>query len=153
MKKYITILSVGVLLSTVACAQEHSDEKVPEAVKTAFSQKFPAAKKVSWDMESATEWEAEFKLEGNEYSANFLADGTWQETEHEINKADIPEAIKQTLAKDFAGFKIEEAEISETAQGSVYEVAVEKGEEEWELVFDPNGKLIEKKTIEEDDED
>ncbi|SFB52481.1 PepSY-like domain-containing protein [Algoriphagus aquimarinus] len=153
MNKYLTILSIGVLLSTGACAQEQSGEEVPEAVKAAFSQKFPTAKKVSWDMESATEWEAEFKLEGNEYSANFLADGTWQETEHEIKKADIPEAIKQTLAQDFAGFKIEEAEISEKADGSVYELAVEKGEEEWELVFDINGKLIEKKAIEEDDED
>ncbi|WP_339868969.1 PepSY-like domain-containing protein [uncultured Algoriphagus sp.] len=153
MNKYLTILSIGVLLSAGACAQEHSDEEVPDAVKTAFSQKFPTAKKVSWDMESATEWEAEFKLEGNEYSANFLADGTWQETEYEIKKADIPEAIKQTLTQDFAGFKIEEAEISEKADGSVYELAVEKGEEEWELVFDINGKLIEKKAIEEGDED
>lgn len=77
MNKYLTIVSIGLLLSTGACASEHSDLEVPEAVKTAFSQKFPAAKKVSWDMESASEWEAEFKLEGNEYSANFLTDGTW----------------------------------------------------------------------------
>ena len=152
MKKYLTILSIGVLLSAAACAQEHSEKEVPAAVKTAFSQKFPAAKKVRWDMESATEWEAEFKQEGNEYSANFLTDGTWQETEHEIKTTEIPESIKQILAQDFAGFKIEEAEISEKSDASVYEVAVEKGEEEWELVFDTNGKLLEKKAIEEDDE-
>ncbi|MDI1324385.1 MAG: PepSY-like domain-containing protein [Algoriphagus sp.] len=153
MKKYLTILSVSVMLSTGACAQEHSDEEIPEAVKTAFSQKFYAAKKVSWDMESTTEWEAEFKLDGKDYSANFLTDGTWQETEHEIKKADLPEAIKQALAGDFAGYEIEEAEISEKANGSVYELAVEKGEEEWELVFDINGKLIEKKAIEAGNED
>lgn len=153
MDKYLTILSIGVLLSAGACAQEHSEKEVPAAVKTAFSQKFPAVKKVSWDMESATEWEAEFKLDGKEYSANFLTDGSWQETEHEIKIAEIPEAIKQTLAQDFAGFKIEEAEISEKADGRSYEVAVEKGEEEWELVFDVYGKLIEKKAIAEDDED
>lgn len=153
MNKYLTILSVSIMLSTGACAQEHSDEEIPETVKTAFSQKFPAAKKVSWGMESATEWEAEFKLDGKEYSANFLTDGTWHETEHEIKKVDIPEAIRQTLAKDFAGYEIEEAEISEKSNGSVYELAVEKGEEEWELVFDISGKLIEKKAIEEEDED
>ncbi len=45
-------------------------------------------------------------------------------------KADIPEAIKQTLAQDFDGYEIEEAEISEKADGSAYELAVEKGEEE-----------------------
>lgn len=153
MNKYLTIMTIGFMLSASACAQKHSEEEVPEVVKTAFSQKFPAAKKVSWDMESSTEWEAEFKQDGKEYSANFLADGKWQETEHEINKADIPEAIKQTLAQDFVGYEIEEAEISEKSGGSVYELMVEKGEEEWELVFDAGGKLIEKKAIQEDDED
>jgi uncharacterized membrane protein YkoI len=153
MNKSLTILSIGILLSAGACAQGHSEKDVPVAVKSAFSQKFPDAKKVSWDMESATEWEAEFKLDGKEYSANFLTDGTWQETEHEIKTTEIPESIKQILAQDFAGFKIEEAEISEKSDASVYEVAVEKGEEEWELVFDTNGKLLEKKAIEEDDED
>lgn len=98
-------------------------------------------------MESATEWEAEFKQNGKEYSANFSTDGTWQETEHEIKAVEIPEAIKQTLAQDFSGFKIDDAEISEKKDGSVYEFAVEKGDEEWELVFDINGKLLEKKAI------
>ncbi|MFC5624212.1 PepSY-like domain-containing protein [Algoriphagus winogradskyi] len=153
MQKYFTILSIGLLLSAGVCAQEHTENEVPSAVKNAFFQKFPKAKKVNWDMESATEWEAEFNQDGKEYSANFLTGGTWQETEHEIKTTEIPEAIKQTLAQDFAGFKIEEAEISEKADGSVYEVAVEKGEEEWELVFDLEEKLLEKKAIEEDDED
>jgi hypothetical protein len=111
-------------------------------VKTAFSQKFPTAKKVNWDLESGTEWEAEFKQGGKEYAASFSVNGTWQETEQDLKKADLPEAIKQILAKDFDGFKIEEAEISRTSEGSVCEVTVEKGAEDWELVFDANGKLI-----------
>ena len=153
MNKYLTILTIGSLFSASACAQEYSEKDVPAAVKTAFSQKFPTAKKVNWDLESATEWEAEFKQAGTEYSANFLTDGTWQETEHEIKKSDVPEAIKQAFAKDFSGYELEKVEISETAGGSVYELAVEKGEEEWELVFDAHGLLIEKKAIEENDED
>jgi hypothetical protein len=51
------------------------------------------------------------------------------------------------------GYEIEEAEIFEKADGSVYELAVEKGEEERALVFDINGKLIEKKAIEASNED
>jgi hypothetical protein len=81
-------------------------------------------------IEDEKEWEAEFKLEGKEYSANFLTNGTWKETEYEIKKSDIPEAIKQTLAQDFDGYNMEEAELSETAEGKHYEVAVEKGEVE-----------------------
>ncbi|OOG76470.1 PepSY-like domain-containing protein [Algoriphagus sp. A40] len=147
MEKYLTILSIGVMLSASVCAREPSEKEVPAAVKTAFSQKFPASKKVNWNMESATEWEAEFKQDGKEYSANFSTGGTWQETEHEIKAAEIPEAIKQTLAQNFAGFKIDEAEISEKKDGSVYELAVEKGDEEWECVFNINGKLLAKTAI------
>jgi uncharacterized membrane protein YkoI len=153
MNKYLVTAAIGLLFSASAFAQESSEKAIPVAVKTAFSQKFPTAKKVNWDLESATEWEAEFKQDGKEYSVSFSLDGTWLKTEQEIKKSDLPEVIKQTLAKDFDGFRIEEAEISQTPEGSVYEVKVEKGEEEWELVFDANGKLIEKKAIEEDDED
>lgn len=152
MKNFLVILSTGVLLSTSACAQENSEKDVPETVKTAFTQKFPSAKKVSWEMESPSEWEAEFKLDGKEYSSNFSTEGIWKETEHEIKTSEIPDLILNILEKDFAGFKIEEAELSETSETSLYEIAVEKGEEEWELVFDANGKLIEKIAIEEDED-
>ena len=54
------------------------------------------------------------------------------------------------MNSDFKGYKIEEAEISETITGSVYEFELEKGEEELEVVLDFNGKLIKKELIEED---
>lgn len=53
MGKYLTILPISVLFSGGACTQGHSEKDVPEAVKTAFLQKFPAAKKVNWGQESA----------------------------------------------------------------------------------------------------
>jgi hypothetical protein len=129
------------------------NNEVPQKVKAAFTMKFPTVKKVKWDKESDTEWEAEFKIKGVEYSANFLEDGTWQETEHEIKKSDIPENIKNILNSDFKGYKIEEAEISEAITGSVYEFELEKGEEELEVVLDFNGKLIKKELVKEDDID
>ena len=50
-------------------------------------------------------------MNGQEYSANFSSDEIWMETEHEINKKDIPAAVKQTLDSKFNGYDIEEAEI------------------------------------------
>ena len=121
MNKYLATVSVGLLLSASVFAQELARKAIPAAVKNAFSQKFPTAKKVNWDLESATEWEAEFKQGGKEYATNLSVNGTWQETEQNLKNADLPEAIKQTLAKEFDKFKIEEAEISQTSEGSVYE--------------------------------
>jgi uncharacterized membrane protein YkoI len=125
-----------------ACAQTAKD--VPAKVTAAFSEKFPDAKKVKWDKENDQEWEVEFKMNGKEYSANFNVGGMWMETEYEISKKDIPAAVQQTLDTDFAGYKIEEAEISETADGAVYEFEIEKDKLEMEVVISPAGEVVKK---------
>jgi len=139
-----SLIILVVLLSTMvfsACGQK-SD--VPAKVITAFTKKFPDAKKVSWDKENASEWEAEFKMNGKEYSANFDTDGNWKETEFEIEKSEIPSSVKSTLDKDFNGYKIEEAEISETANGKFYEFELEKGKTDIDVAILPDGKLVKK---------
>lgn len=148
----MTILLLGlVMVFSQACAQSKSN--APEKVKSAFSQKFPTAKKVKWDKENATEWEAEFKMNREEYSANFTSDGTWKETEHEIEKSDIPAAVKQTLDQEFAGYDMEEAEVSETADGKVYEFALEKDETDLEVAISTEGIVVKRDVKNEEDEE
>jgi len=137
-------------ISFTACAQKSN---VPENVNKAFTQKFPDAKSIKWDKENETEWEAEFKLNGEEYSANYSTDGVWKETEHEIEKSAIPANVKQTLDTEFAGYKIEEAEISETAKGKVYEFALEKGKTEMEVAISPDGQVVKKEVKTEEKEE
>ncbi len=135
------------VFSFSACGQ---NKDVPAKVKTAFEQKFPTAQKVKWDKENETEWEAEFKMNGEEYSANFTTAGQWMETEYEIEKSAIPQAVKQTLDTKFAGYDIEEAEISETTNGRVYEFAIEKGDSEMEVAISPDGKVVKKEVKKEE---
>lgn len=144
-----------VLLSTMALTACGQKKDVPTKVKTTFNQKFPNATRVNWDKENATEWEAEFKMDGKKYSANFDNEGNWKEIEYKISKTDIPSVVKSTLDNDFNGYKIEEAEISETAEGKVYEFELEKGKSNLELAISPDGKLVKKeeKKEEENDED
>ena len=75
MKK--VILSTAFLLGTLVLSygQKSNSMKVPDAVQSAFKTKFPEATKVEWEKESTNEWEAEFKWNGNEYSANFNSAG------------------------------------------------------------------------------
>lgn len=137
-------------ISINACAQKTT---APENVVKAFAQKFPDAKSVKWDKENDTEWEAEFKLKGVEYSANYSTEGVWKETEHEIETSAIPANVKQTLDTEFAGYKIEEAEISETAEGSVYEFELEKDKTNMEVAVSPDGKVVKKEVKTEKDEE
>ncbi len=91
MKKYSMILAAMFMaISFTACSQSN----VPAAVKTAFSKKFPTVKKVDWDKEGKTQWEAEFELNEKDMSANFDLQGNWKETETDIEEDEVPALIK-----------------------------------------------------------
>lgn len=148
MNKSLLIFAT-VAISFTACSQHH---QAPEQVVNAFNNKFPDIKKVEWKMEDDKSWEAEFKLNGEEYSAVFDLDGNWLETEHELKKADIPAFVLMTLAEQYDGYKLEEAELVEKPTGTLYEVSMEKGETTIELLIDMNGKVVEQSTTEEDND-
>ena len=147
----LTLTAVGLALLLVhAC---DVDKKVPEKVKTSFAQKFPDAKNIEWAMENDTEWEAEFTMNGVEYSSNFTVDGEWTETEFEIKITELPEAVQIVLNSNYSDYNIEGIESSETKEGVVYEIALEKGENNVELSISKDGVILNKVTVEENEED
>lgn len=150
MKKLKIILGTFLAFTMFAFA---SGDQVPQKVKDAFTKKFPTATKVKWDKENATEWEAEFKMDNTEYSANFLEDGTWKETEHAIDDKEIPKNVKSALMSAFPGYKIKESELSETKDVMLYEFEIKKGESEIEVALDKTGKVVKKETKKENDEE
>ncbi|MCB9222587.1 MAG: PepSY-like domain-containing protein [Crocinitomicaceae bacterium] len=153
MKKVMMILGCAGLLMTQSCAQEHANTNVPETVKDAFTAKFPNVSKADWEMENDDEWEAEFKQNGTDYSAKFALDGRWLETEYKIKASQLPAEVSATLDRDFSGYKIEKAEVAETPDGEVYEIEIEKGESDMEVVIDGSGKVIKKEMKEDKDEE
>jgi len=151
MKTSVLIITTVLLISFSACGQ--SEKNVPANVTTAFAQKFPDASKVKWGKESDKEWEAEFKMNKKDYSANFDNSGAWTETEYKITTKEIPAAVKATLDKEFAGYKVAEPEVSETPEGKVFEFALSKGTEKIEAAIDVAGKVLTKKPVKKEEED
>lgn len=148
------MIVMAILVTGFAQAQKLKESEVPKAVKDSFDKRFDNAKGVEWSKESETEFEAEFKNAGKEQSANFDQAGKWLVTETEIKKTDLPQAVQVAIAKEFAGYKIEEAEKVETAnEGTQYEVAVEKDELNYEVVFSSAGKVLKKEDKKEKDDD
>ncbi|MBK7385133.1 MAG: PepSY-like domain-containing protein [Flavobacteriales bacterium] len=143
-----TLLALAVTAS--ACAQKPATIVVPEAVKAAFAEQFPKAEGTAWEMESKTEYEAGFKMGGMKYSAVFTAEGKWMETEHKIKTDALPETVKKAIATNYADHKVEGAEQVERADGTFYEVDLEKGETEIEVLFNADGKVMKTKVEEED---
>jgi hypothetical protein len=150
--KKLKISSVMILaLAMLSC--EANNKQPSAAVKAAFEKKFVSATDVEWEMETDTEWEAEFELDGNDYSANFSVEGVWMETEYEIDEADVPTAVKAALESYFAGYMIEEVEVTETVTGKAYEFALEKGVTDLEVVISPRGEVLKNEIIREGEVD
>ncbi len=149
MRKTIIALFTG-LLALMACAQNTNP---PKAVSSAFSEKFGTVKGLKWDQEEANEWEAEFKMNGTEMSASFDQSGTWLETETEIKEKDLPENIMNAVNAQFEGWEIEEAEKIEKPDFKGYELAIEKDENEKEILVSKDGQITVKKEESEDMED
>ncbi len=140
MKKLILSIVVLAFVSLSISAQK--SKNVPENIKKAFNQKFAKATDVKWGMENKTEWEAEFKLDGKEISANYDLQGKWLETEYKITIEEIPTIIKSSIEKNNAGCKIKSADVSETPKAKVYEVMILKGKKSVEVIMDEKGKVV-----------
>jgi len=151
MKKMIVI--VAVLLTVNGYAQKVKEAEVPKAVVESFNKNFPGAKAEKWEKEEGR-YEAEFDWKKTEASADFSDDGKLLETEQEIKTSALPTSINEYIAKNYAGYKITDASKITEASGNVkYEAEVEKGKEEFDLIFDSTGSFIEKAEEKKEDKD
>ena len=147
MKKSIFII-VALAFGLFACAQTP-----PKSVTVNFAKKFTGTTKVKWDQEEENEWEAEFKMNGNQMSASFDNAGKWLETEKELKKSDLPEAVQNAFNTNYSGYKIDEVAEIEKPDFKGYELGIKKGDEKLEILVSPEGKIVSKKELNEEDED
>jgi hypothetical protein len=139
MRKNFPFLLLCVFIITTACAQKI---KVPPAVTTAFNNKYPDAMDVKWGKESAKEYEAEFKLNGNNVSANFGADGAWVETETVMKVTGLPAAVVDAIKKNYPGAVITTAEkLEEPGDKLLYETVIKVNGKKKTLELNADGSL------------
>ena len=152
--KKLFILTICMAFFRIYCVQAQEKSKkveVPAAVKSAFEVNYPKAEKVNWGVEKPGEFEAEFVLNSVKSSALFDSKGQFLESENEIKESELPQVIKATISKDFVGYKFDEVEKSTNAKGvTIYEMEASKDKEKYEISFDVNGKLLNKKVVKEE---
>lgn len=148
MKTLIIGMSLLIALSFNACKQE----KVPVKVKSAFSQKYPEAKNVDWDMEEDGEWEAGFNMNGDKMSASFDQNGQWLETETEMDRDKLPEAVDSTLSSHFKGYNVEEVEYLESPEGKGFEIQLKGDGNDLEVLIGKDGQILKQEAREENEE-
>jgi hypothetical protein len=142
-------------LSANAIAQEEKEmtqKDLPPAVLQAFEKAFPKAVITGVGREEIMGFEIESKDGNIQRNLVYLPDGNLFETEEACDAKALPDAIQKTIAKAYPKGEIEKAE--KITRGSVveYEVEIEAGEQENEVVLDPAGMVIKADKINEEDE-
>lgn len=139
MKNVFIVLTMAITAGLSANCQ---GLKVPEAVKNAFTAKYPDATNVKWGKENAKEYEAEFKLNNNSVSANFGMDGSWVETESVIPVTDLPAAVTNAINTKYPGASITLAEKTEQPGNKVlFEVSFKVDGKKKSIELNPDGTV------------
>jgi hypothetical protein len=150
MKKVIIVLMIG-SMSIAAIAQETDKEEknekqitVPALVKESFAKDFPNVKEVSWSDEDS-DFEAEFKLDNAFCSANYDTNGHRKELETTIKNEQLPKSALDYIGKNYSNYKlIEAAKITNDKNIVIFEAELGLNGESFDLIFDTNGKFLEK---------
>lgn len=139
MKKLCTLLFTFLVICVASC-QEKSDEKVPLSVKANFESKYPGEDDPDWHLDDHGYWEANFKIDGEKYRADFEYNGLWIETENSIKKSELPDAIQEAIKRDYPDEEITEVErVKHHSKGLFYDVEFKKKGKNMDIEYRENG--------------
>src|SRR5450755_566705 len=137
MKKFlICVLFLSGTVTSIVVGQDLKSKDVPEAVKTAFAQKYPDTKKVSWEKEKGN-FEANWGgKSGEDNSVVFTPSANFVEIVVAIPINQFPASVAPYVNKNYHGVKITEAgKVTNAAGKQMYEAEI-KGKD---LIFDEHG--------------
>ncbi len=135
MKRTISMIAIAITITTGTFAQKINADKVPVTVKSAFAKEYTEATSVKWDKEKS-DYEASFKMKGEDLSVLFSSEGKVIETEKGIAVTELPTSVQTALK----GKKIKEAAII-IKNGKTYYEAEVGGKDH---LFDAQGKAVDK---------
>ena len=140
MKKLILSTAIGcVLVSGSLMAQTIKSSQVPAATVKALMQKYPAAKKITWEKEDGN-YEANWGgKSGEDMSVVFSSTGVFVEQLQAIPTSALPAGVTKYVQTHYKGAKIIEADKLTDAKGTLMYEAEIKGKG---LVFDEKGNFL-----------
>ncbi|PKV50213.1 putative PepSY-like beta-lactamase-inhibitor [Aquimarina sp. MAR_2010_214] len=130
------------MLLTISCSSV-AQKKVPTAVEKSFKEKYPDENDPDWHKDKNGYYESNFKIKGKHYRADFDSSGKWIETERNIKKKKLPNAVKEKIERDFDDYKIIEIEeVDHHLKGRFYDVEFKINGKKQDIEFNKNGKII-----------
>ena len=142
--KNLKTLILLLFVSSFAFAQNLKLPEVPQAVRDAFTSENSKATDIEWKADM-NNYKVEFDMGRMEHEIWYTAAGEIIKRENDIPESDLPKAIRDVIATKYSGYRLDDIEMNWQDNVTTYKVELEKGKEEWELVFDANGKIIQER--------
>lgn len=140
LKTFILLLFV----TSITVAQDLKPAEVPEAVQNAFTSENTKATDIEWERDMDN-YKVEFDMGRMEHEIWYTAAGAIIKRENDIPKSDLPQAIRDVIESKYPGYRLDDIEMTWQDNATTYKVELEKGKEEWEVVFDADGKIIQER--------
>jgi len=114
-----------------------------------FQKKYPNAGEEVWSRDEQGVLEAKFKLDGEEYRAGFYENGSWVQTEKDMDYKDLPESVKVAVAEQ--GFNesdvVEVDWVDHPRRGVHFDVEVETAGTKLGLLISDQGTILGKEEV------
>ncbi len=139
--KTLKIVMLLLFATSLVSAQDLKLNEVPEAVKAAFAKENLKGTAIEWerDMEN---YKVEFDVGLMEHEIWYTPSGTVIKKEQDITETDLPANVRKEIQAKYAKYRVDDVEMKWQDNQTTYKVELEKGKEDWEVVFDANGKII-----------
>lgn len=142
--KTLKIFIMLLIVSTVAMAQDINSSEVPETVRTTFMKDHNKATDVEWERDMDN-YKVEFDIGRREHQVWYSTSGVVIKKEQDIDEADLPEAVREAINREYPGYYVSDVEMTWHNNATTYKMEIEKGQEEWKVVFDAMGKTLHKR--------
>jgi hypothetical protein len=142
------ILAIAIMLCSylITDAQTLRMDQVPKDAQHTFRTRYPAAQQESWERVAKDTYQVGFFNGKKRQTARYDAAGTWIETETEISFSQVPRGVSAAVAKQFAGYDVQQAALIEGPdhEEPTYEIILFKGKENYDVVFSAKGEVLKK---------
>lgn len=146
MKNLILTISILGLSITNISAQDIRQSEVPSVILNHFQKSFPKAADIDWEIKG-NYYEVEFEtgLLGDDHKILYSRDGKLVRHEEEISKSNLPKTVLASIKRSFNGYRTDD--IKKITEGGkvIYNVELKSNSQEWKVVFDAQGRILQKK--------
>ncbi len=149
-KMKLLAFPIAILLLALASCDDDEGQQVdlPVSIKNYLSANHPNAEIEESEQGTlctgVSVYEVELEVaDDEEIDLTFDVDGNLLFTESEISVSEIPAAVSTSIANNYAGYSVKEAERLDLANDTAqYEIELKNGSTTLEVLFDASGEVI-----------